>query len=232
MSPEDEPETLLSVTSQQRTHAPPAEREAVVRALPLSFRDDAALAQAAAEGHPAAAREIWDRHAATVRGLLRRMVGPGELDDLVQETFLRFFDNVSRLREPDKLTSFLIGISVRIAREELRRRRVRRWLTLRPPPSLPEPVTTSDFEGAEALRRLYEILDRLDPDTRLVFVLRYVEEIPASELTEVLGCSLATAKRRVKRATELIEKMALRDPTLMAFVQSDRKSSPQPKREP
>ncbi|HZO15930.1 MAG TPA: sigma-70 family RNA polymerase sigma factor [Polyangiaceae bacterium] len=232
MSPEDESETLFSVTSQQRTHAPPAEREAVVRALPLSFRDDAALAQAAAEGHPAAAREIWDRHAATVRGLLRRMVGAGDLDDLVQETFLRFFDNVSRLREPDKLTSFLIGISVRIAREELRRRRVRRWLTLRPPPSMPEPVTSTDFEAAEALRRLYEILDRLDPDTRLVFVLRYVEDIPASELTEVLGCSLATAKRRVKRATELIEKMAVRDPTLMAFVQADRKSGPHERREP
>jgi RNA polymerase sigma-70 factor (ECF subfamily) len=214
------------VTSQQRTHVPAASSEPVVRALPFTFRDDAALARAAVEGHPAAARTIWDRHAGLVRGMLRRMIGPAELDDLVQETFLRFFDNLVRLREPDKLTSFLIGITVRIAREELRRRRLRRWLTLRPLPALPEPGRATDYDAAEALSRLYAILDRVDPDTRLAFVLRYVEEIPATELTDVLQCSLATAKRRIKRAGELVEKMAERDPALVAFVRNSRDSQP------
>jgi RNA polymerase sigma-70 factor (ECF subfamily) len=167
--------------------------DAKVRALPLSFPDDASLARAAAEGHPAAARCVWERYST-------------------------FFRLVHRLREADKMRSFLVGISIRVAREELRRRRVRRWLTLSRDGNVPERARATDLDAAEALGRLYALLDRVDADTRLVFVLRHVEQIPTAELTDVLGCSLATAKRRVKRATERIERLAQSDAALMAFV--------------
>jgi RNA polymerase sigma-70 factor (ECF subfamily) len=196
--------------------------DAKVRALPIAFPDDASLARAAAEGHPAAARCVWTRYSVLVRRLLIRSVGPTDADDLVQESFLRFFRLVHKLRDADKLRSFLVGITIRVAREELRRRRVRRWLSLSRDGNVPERGQTTDLDAAEALGRLHALLDRVDADTRLVFVLRHVEQMPTVELADVLGCSLATAKRRVKRATDRIELLARRDPALASFVEDPR----------
>lgn len=196
------------------------DKKGIIRTLPLALDDDALLAKAAAEGHAGALRAIWDRHSGMVRGLLRRTIGPSaEIDDLVQETFLRLFRLVPRLRDADKLKSFLVGIAVRVAREELRRRRIRRWLTLAGPGDVPEMTAPrADLEAAEALARLYALLDRVDATTRVVFVLRFVEQMSTAEVAEVLDCSLATAKRRVLRATTKVQGIALRDPALASFV--------------
>jgi RNA polymerase sigma-70 factor (ECF subfamily) len=191
---------------------------AQVHVLPARFASDAALCEAALARHPAAARELWDRFSTLVRGLLRRTLGRDDVDDQVQDTFLRLFRLLGRLREPDKLRSFVVGIAIRVAREELRRRRVRSWLSLRPPPECEAVATPSSPEAADALRRLEALLDRVDADARIVFVLRFVEDVPTVEIADALGCSLATAKRRVKRAHERIARAAALDPVLCEFV--------------
>ena len=61
---------------------------------------DADLARAAAEGDPKAAPVIFDRYASLVRGMLRRNLGPtADVDDLVQEVFLRYFRAPGALRD-------------------------------------------------------------------------------------------------------------------------------------
>jgi hypothetical protein len=103
----------------------------VVQAFPLPSTDDTQLVQAAAAGHPGAARVIWDRYARLVRSLLRRSMGPeGEVEDLLQEVFLRFFERAGTLRDMGALRSFVVGITLRVARDALRKRRVRRILSL------------------------------------------------------------------------------------------------------
>lgn len=193
-----------------------------VQALPLSATDDEALARAAAQGHPGAAPIVWKRFAPLVRRLLKRTLGPGdEVDDHVQETFLRFFRAARELREPSLLTSFIVGITMRVARGELRRRRLRRWLQLSPTGALPElPGRPADLGGRDALTRLYAILDRVDDRSRLLFVLRYIEGLELTEVAGALGCSLATAKRHLARATARILTAAQRDPALAAYLSS------------
>src|SRR5947207_518011 len=97
---------------------------AEVRRLPLeaSRPSDAELARALVAGAADAPALAWDRYAAKIRGILRRTFGPGvDVDDLLQDTFIRFFASVKRLREPDALGSFLIGVTLRVAADELRR---------------------------------------------------------------------------------------------------------------
>ncbi|HHH29420.1 MAG TPA: sigma-70 family RNA polymerase sigma factor [Polyangiaceae bacterium] len=193
-----------------------------VAALPNAFATEASLARALVAGNPAAARALWDRYALLVRRLLQRSLLDDAVDDVVQEAFLRVYRLVDRLREPDKLKSFVVGVTMRVAREELRRRRVRRWLRLSSTGEIPErsdPPT--DHAAAEALARLDELLARLDDETRLVFVLRFVEDVPTTDIAETLGCSLATAKRRVKRAREKVGVMAERDPLLRRWAAAD-----------
>src|SRR5579864_9774757 len=90
--------------------------------------DDAALVAGVLAKDPAAAGWMWDRYAWLVRRILRRMLGPVDVEDAVQDTFLRLFRDLGSLRDPSTLRSYLIGITLHVAKSELRRRRAKGWL--------------------------------------------------------------------------------------------------------
>jgi RNA polymerase sigma-70 factor (ECF subfamily) len=197
----------------------PSEPKLFVVQTPPVQEDDAGLVQAAIEGDTRAPGLIWDRYARLVRGVLRRSLGEDEVDDHVQEVFLRFFRQVGGLRKPGSLRCFLIGISMRVAGSELRRRRVRRFMRLAPAEELESgPASARDDDAREAVRRLYAILDRVDSRTRLLFVLRYVEALELTEIAESLEVSLATAKRHLARAGDRVFSLAGRDEVLLAYL--------------
>jgi RNA polymerase sigma-70 factor (ECF subfamily) len=152
--------------------------------------------------------------------MLRRSLGPADVEDLVQEVFLRFFDKIGELREPSAMRSFLIGITLRVAGTFLRRKRVRRWMMLTDTGAPPdEHATSDDPQARETLRRLYAVLDKIDDEGRLAFVLRHFEGYELTEVATALGCSLATAKRRLSSAQERFDSIAARDPLLKPYLE-------------
>jgi RNA polymerase sigma-70 factor (ECF subfamily) len=208
----------------QRAATESKPRLASVHRLPLASTDDAALARAVAAGDEAAATAVWERYAPLVRGILRRSLGPyDDVEDSVQEVFLRFFRQVGELRDPGALRSFLIGIAMHVAVSALRRRRVRRWLRLTDTGVVPEAPSEGGERGdeaREAMRRLYAILDQLDHAGRLTFVLRYVEGLELSQVAEALDVSLATTKRRLAKVTARVLAMIERDPVLPEYARA------------
>ena len=171
---------------------------------------------------PGAAGRMWDRYAPLVRRILRRMLGPVDVEDGVQDAFLRLFRDLGSLRDPSALRSFLIGITLHVAKSELRRRRARRWLRLSDDGVLAEPEATEDelHEPRAAIQRLYEVLDRVSDERRTVFVLRFVEGLELAELSAVLDCSLATTKRRVADAARRVCQLAASDPLLAPYLEA------------
>jgi RNA polymerase sigma-70 factor, ECF subfamily len=198
-----------------------AKASQVAKPLSAAEMDDAMLASMAAEGDPEAHTAIWDRYAPLVRGIVRRSIGPeSEVEDLVQEVFLRFYRNLSLLRNPGALRSFIFAISLRVTISELRSRRVRRWLRLTDSgtqPTCARCVPPADFEAREAVSGLYAILDRLDPRDRTAFVLYHVEGLELTEVAEALGVSLATVKRRLSRIACRVFAMAESDQRLVEY---------------
>ena len=193
---------------------------ASIARLPSPDMSDAEVAVAAAAGEPAAQGLAWDRLSPLVRGLLRKSMGPGDADieDMVQDVFIRFFRNIATLRKPDSVRSFIIGITMRVAASELRRRRVKRWLRLVPSHELPEPAVSLDEESREALRRLYAVLDKLGDQARLAFVLRFVEGLELTEVAAGLDVSLATAKRRLSKVSKQVSALVDADPILRDYA--------------
>lgn len=194
-----------------------------MRGLPSSHGDEAALVAALVAKEPAAASAAWDLYAPLVRGLLWQSLAVGsDVDDLTQDVFLHLFRRIADLREPAAIRSFVVGITIRVARGELRRRRLRRWLHLTDDGDLPEDAAIAvDFAAREALTHLYAILDKLDDETRLAFVLRYIRGLELTEVASALSCSLATTKRRIFHAQARIAVHARRDPCLAPFVAGD-----------
>jgi RNA polymerase sigma-70 factor (ECF subfamily) len=199
---------------------------ATVTSLRPSF-DDATLAQMVVASDPRAPAALWDKYSRLVRGVIARAIGPshaGDVEDLVQETFIGLFRTLPGLREPSALRSFVVGTALRVTRSELRRRRVRRFLCLTPAGTLPEAAEPagSDPEARRALRRLYELLDSVEDRGRMAFFLRHVEECGLNEVADALGCSLATAKRALSRAEDRVNAMVKRDPLLASYARTER----------
>jgi RNA polymerase sigma-70 factor (ECF subfamily) len=207
---ESEPRSRLRVVPPPGTAAEPV------------AEDDAALVRAVLADDPGAPGRMWDRHASLVRRILRRLLGPVDVEDALQDAFLRLFRDLGSLRDPTALRSFLIGISFHVAKSELRRRRARRWLFLSDDGSVVEPEALAPdgrHESRAAVLRLYKLLDRISDERRAVFVLRFVEGLELVELSEVLGCSLATTKRRVADAARRVSVLAASDPLLAPYLE-------------
>ena len=128
-----------------------------VRSVPAAD-DDTSLAAALAAREPQAATIAWTRLSPLVLRLLRRYFGPGaDRQDLCQEVFLRFFSRIDELRDQAALRSFLIGITLGVAQNEVRRAKVRRWIFLTQTGDLPDaPIAASDPEAREATVRFYQ----------------------------------------------------------------------------
>jgi len=198
----------------------PDRRPRLVSEPPAAEPDDVTLAANAAQGDPAAHAAIWDRYSSLVRRILVRAIGPGsEVEDQVQEVFLRFYRNRALLRDPAALRSFLFGITLRVAASELRSRRVRSWLRLTRDGVLDDQeAPRTDPDAREAVRRLYAILDRLDANGRMAFVLHYVDGWELTEVAEAFGISLATIKRRLARVAVRVFASAQADTLLVQYL--------------
>jgi RNA polymerase sigma-70 factor (ECF subfamily) len=197
-----------------------------LRALPggLATRapedDDVALVRDVVAGAPGAPARLWDRYAALVHGSVSRSLGPdADVDDLVQEVFLRLFDRLHTLRDASALRSFVYSIVVRVLRHELRRRWVRR--IMRPlDRDVDEPAgPIASDDSREAVRRLYRILDRLDGKERTAYVLRQIEGLTLEETATAAGVSLATIKRTLARASLRVDAELRADPMLRRYTE-------------
>jgi RNA polymerase sigma-70 factor (ECF subfamily) len=185
--------------------------------------DDTILASLAAGGHTGAHTAIWDRYGPLVRSIMRRNIGPGsDVEDLVQEVFLRLYRNLTLLRNKGALRSFIFAISFRVAISELRSRRVRKWVRLTDDGRVQAPnarfAGPADFEAREAVAGLYTILDRLEAKDHMAFVLYYVEGLELTEVAAAVGVSLATIKRRLGRVSSRVFAMAESDRRLNEYL--------------
>jgi RNA polymerase sigma-70 factor (ECF subfamily) len=187
-----------------------------VESLPLSR--NAQLIEDVHNGAPGAARALYERFSGDINGIVWRVLGAdSEHDDVVQLVFTNVFRNLSQIQDPDRLRSWIAGVAVRTSRNEIRRRKRHRFLSFGND-GIEKAAEIEAYDSRELIRRVHRILDRLPADLQVVFVLRFVEERPLLEVAELAGCSVATVKRRIKKARERFEVHARKDPDLAGRI--------------
>lgn len=180
----------------------------------------ALLATALAQGDPTAQREAWDQYAPMVRGILRRKRGlRSEVEDLLQEIFLHFYQSIPTLKDPQALKSFLWSIAVRTARHEIRRSRASQRSAPQYTPESEIVRTPRSASATYALIRFRDVLGRVNERERMAFILRFIEEKETFEVAASLGVSIATARRCFLRAWARVTRLAQRDPFLAEYVE-------------
>jgi len=214
------------VSAARSSQKPPL---ALVRDAPEDPADvDAALVRRLREGDPRAPADLFDRHGPLVNRILRRVLGGGgDHDDRVQETFIEVLRSIGSLRDERALRPWVTTITARVARAELRRRKLRRVFFLDDPGDVSEPPCHDDHAAREAVRATYKILDTLSTDDRLAFTLRFIHGEELTVVAEACGCSLATIKRRLAHAEARFVAAARRHPELARRIaEGDRWSPP------
>ena len=183
----------------------------------LDLEADADLVEALQRGDGGAAGRLYDRYAASVHGMVYRLLGrEADLEDLVQDVFVHALFSIRKLREPAALKGWLLGIATGKARSYIRRRWRQRWLRFLPQEELHEFAVDSD-PHLELVDEVYRVLDQLPAEERIAFVLRRIEGLSLHEAAQTSGMSLSTFKRRLARAESRFEARARLRPELVKW---------------
>ncbi len=162
------------------------------------------LVKRAQQGDQAAQALLFRRHFSGTRALIFRLVPyDGELEDLVQDTFVHAMESIGSLRTPEAFSGWLRGIAVRVVRNRLRRRGLARRLGLAGTEESQLDIAVSREAppdvGAELIAT-YRAFRALKVDSRIILELSRVEGLTNAEVAEALALSLSTVKRHLASA--------------------------------
>jgi RNA polymerase sigma-70 factor (ECF subfamily) len=151
---------------------------------------------------------LFRRHAPWVQGRLRRMLGArSNLEDLVQEVFLRAYRSLPTYLGQAPFEAWLRRICARVAYDEIRAGS--RGVRLEVVTTLPEVVSGPVMEQREAVRHLMHIIETIPPRNRIVLLLHDVEGYTADEIKLVVGAaSVNTVRSRLRLARSELHRKA------------------------
>jgi RNA polymerase sigma-70 factor, ECF subfamily len=158
------------------------------------------------DGPPAgtgpAFNDFYREHLTYVWNALRRLgVSGSDLEDLTQEVFLRAFRNYHSYDPSRPLRPWLFAIAARATVDFKRMPRHAREVFEEPADAEDQaPLPDASAATAQERRVLHELLDELEPDRRLVFIMHEYFEHTAGEIAEALEIPTNTAYSRLRLA--------------------------------
>ncbi len=162
---------------------------------------DLTLARRCRDGAAGAFEELYRLHAARLYGLARRLVGPNDADDLLQEIFLTAHRKLGQYRGDSALSTWLFRLGTNVCLDHLRSRATRA--------SRAADALDGDLDSGVAAGPILGVIHRLDleraidalpPGARTVFVLHDVEGLEHRDVASLLGISEGTSKSQLHKA--------------------------------
>jgi RNA polymerase sigma-70 factor (ECF subfamily) len=180
--------------------------------MPTHLANETELVEAARGGDAEAFTTLVNQYDRNIYRLALNITGnPEDAEDVLQETFLKAYANLSRFQGDSRFYTWIVRIAVNEALMKLRKRKSDRSV------SLDEPVETGEDEPMPrevvdwdenpeqryARQELHEILstalNELEPAFRIVVYLRDVENLSTEETAEMLDLSVPAVKSRLLR---------------------------------
>lgn len=140
---------------------------------------------------------------------IRRLVGSHEdTDDLLQNTFLKAWQNLEYFRGDARLSTWLYKIAVNEALSFLSRERKRRGMSLDDQESalVNQIEADTDMDGDNATKLLRQAVATLPEKQRLVFNMKYYDDMKYEDISQILGTSVGALKASYHLAVKKIEK--------------------------
>lgn len=136
-----------------------------------------------------------------------------DADDVIQNTFLKVWTGLDGFREDSQLFTWLYRIATNEALTFLKKKRTKVFLPLVDVEQQLARSLESDHHvnGNEIQLKLQKAVLTLPEKQRVVFNMKYFEELKYEEMSEVLGTSIGALKASYHHAVKKIEKFMERD---------------------
>jgi len=171
------------------------------RQYPVS---DEALIEAVKNGDRNAAAWLYNRYVDRVHRICYRIVlDPSQVQDCVQEVWLKVFRNIDRFQCSKSFAAWLNSVSANTAIDYYRK-----WIkrSSRIDSDEIRTVVTDEnpgerkLDGALTQQRICEALEKISVNQRTAFILRYYEEMSINEIAETLGCTDGAVRTHISRS--------------------------------
>lgn len=139
------------------------------------------------------------------------LLGSRDVEDLVQDVFIKILKKIRDFEGRAALFTWIYEIAVNHCRDELRRRKRRRWFSFQDLPAetieqipLDEISASEQLETEEMRRQMRHALNKLKPKHRELVVLRDLEGLSYEEIAQATGLTDRLVKSRLYEARQIL----------------------------
>lgn len=158
-----------------------------------------------------ALNELVKRYQPAVLRVCVSLIGSRDVDDLVQDIFIKILRRLNTFEGRSALFTWIYEITVNQCRDELRRRKRRRWFSLQALPeetvervAVEEESVSAQIEANELRDNLRRELSKLEPKYRELVVLRDLEGLGYDEVAKISGIDEKLVKSRLYQARQIL----------------------------
>jgi RNA polymerase sigma-70 factor (ECF subfamily) len=171
--------------------------------------NDRDLVRRSLKGEQKAFEALLDRYEKPIYNLALRMVNDSDdAADLTQAVFLKAYEKLVTYNERFKFFSWLYKIAVNTSLNFLEQQKKQDQLGDRDVSQ--GSVVEEQFEAAERVQKLEEAILQLEPDYRIVIVLKHFHDLSYDEIGRILDIPEKTVKSRLFSARGLLREILLR----------------------
>jgi RNA polymerase sigma-70 factor (ECF subfamily) len=137
----------------------------------------------------------------------RIVVSHDDADDILQNVFIKVWKNVASFREDSSIYTWLFRIATNESLSFLHKNRRNSVFSLDDSETriTEEPLTDKYFDGDELQSKLQAAVLRLPDKQKIVFNMKYFEEMKYEEMSEILQTSVGALKASYHHAVKKIE---------------------------
>jgi RNA polymerase sigma-70 factor (ECF subfamily) len=167
---------------------------------------DKALIKAAQRGDREAAAWLYHRYVEKVHRICYRIVlDPSQVQDCVQEVWLKVFRSLDRFRSGRSFAAWLNTVTANTAidyyrkwvRQSTHRDRQKDYVEAL---TADKQTKTQQPDEIPVQQKIREALEGISVNQRTAFILRYFEEMSTADIARILGCAEGTVRIHIRRS--------------------------------
>jgi len=178
----------------------------------LKNLDDEAIIELIKKNNQEAFRILIDRYEKKVAATVINMLGySDEADDVGQEVFIRFYQNIHQYRGTASLSTYLTRIAINLSLNEIKRQKIRKLRFYffnasdddQKTNEIPDPGRYDEQKDTHDL--VHKALQAVEPKLRTVVVLRMIEGYDTRETAAILEIPQGTVLSRLSRGQDKLK---------------------------
>jgi RNA polymerase sigma-70 factor (ECF subfamily) len=167
---------------------------------------------------------LMDKYQKRLYWHIRRIVGESNADDVLQNAFIKAWVGLENFRAESQLFSWLYRIATNESITLLNKEKKYGHISFDAgtddendenayAPANYLKADTNEIDGDAIEEKLKAAIEALPPKQKIVFNLRYLDELPYEEMSEILGTSVGALKASYHHAVQKVEQYLLNTKT-------------------